>query len=228
MLIRTKPTGGPERSSRVCSGSPLSSCEQRPEVSTFWEPPKPLDLNLTLIWDIRMHFNNRWGCVLHKPKFVVKNPKVSSWFPAIRFYKRNVNTLWSYMHGLWPELCFRLITCSYPPKQLLACNDSTQSVPGASPVVVHPQVDVLRLWGHTAQTLAALSLGQLPEHGYGKLGPQLACRLVKQTPNQNTPHKCVHQVPSTCEIWARKSRQNPGGAIGNAPCFYPRDQPGAN
>lgn len=57
-------------------------------------------------------------------------------------------------------------TCRYPVKQLLTGNDPAQPVPGAPSEVVHPQVDILRLWGHISQAFVALGARQLPVHDY--------------------------------------------------------------
>ncbi len=51
-------------------------------------------------------------------------------------------------------------------EQLLPGNDPAQPVPRASAVMVHSQVDVLSLRGHTPKTLAACGLWELTKHNW--------------------------------------------------------------
>lgn len=92
-------------------------------------------------------------------------------------------------------------TCRYPVKQLLTGNDPAQPVPGAPSEVVHPQVDILRLWGHVSQTFAALSAWQFPIHDHTT---QNVRHPVPQKQLPETVTQSVHRQANMCEMCVRR------------------------
>lgn len=106
-------------------------------------------------------------------------------------------------------------TSSDPLEQLLPGNDPAQSVPRASAVMVHSQVDVLRLWGHTPETLAAWGLWELAKHHWKavpKIRPWLLpnCRSPKHYPTKRKLHIQMQKALSELRETAEQSRG--GGA----------------
>lgn len=80
-----------------------------------------------------------------------------------------------------------------PLEQLLPGNDPAQSVPRASAVMVHSQVDVLSLWGHTPETLAACRLWELPKHHW-KAVPKISPWLlpISHSPKHSPTNRKLH------------------------------------
>lgn len=108
-------------------------------------------------------------------------------------------------------------TSSDPLEKLLPGNDPPQPVPGAPAVMVHSQVDILSLWGHTPKTLAACGLRELPKHNWNTV-PQTSHwpPADARSPTHSPTNRKLHIQAKKSLKWSeRDSRAEPRGRSAN-------------